>query len=284
MSFNAPKFSKDIIRAVRASEPIEICGLTLYPITMRDYDEFILCKDALAIQHSSLPAQYLAMDFVSALFALTLDEAKKAAEGKQPMSENTAAFQRVLRLLYLALRIPDGEENDISKDIAYIEQDDNIIIDHITIHQNGENITLTPAVFSSRIRPVLAYQNGIELPDERTNPDLIKEFKKYHNKSESDVHLKANADDLIASVAYLSHISEAEIIDWTVRQFEARVRAIERDKRYDQYGQAEMSGFVSFKNGNPAPSWCYDVEVDLPGSSSLSEVGKTLDGAGVKQK
>lgn len=282
MSYNAPQFSKDIIRAVRASKPIEICELTLYPITMRDYDEFLLCKDALAIQHSSLPAAYLAMDFMSALFALALDETRNH-EKQTALSENTAAFQRVLRLLYLALRIPDEQLNEIDKDIVYAKKEDTLVIDHINIHQNGKEITLTPAVFSSRIRPVIAYQNGIELPDERTNPDLIKELKKYQKQDES-VNLKANVDNLIASVAYLSHTAEADIIDWTVKQFDNRKRAIERDKRYTLYGQAELSGFVSFKSGNPAPSWCYDVDVDLPGTTSLSELGKKLDGAGVKQK
>ena len=282
MSFNAPQFSKDIIRAVRTSQPIEICGLTLYPITMRDYDEFLICKDALAILHSSLPAQYLAMDFMSALFALALKEAQ--SEDKQAISpENTAAFQRVLRLLYLALRIPDEEMSNIERDIIYARKNDALVIDHIIIHQNGKEISLTPAIFSSRIRPVLAYQNGIELPDERTNPDLIKEYKKYQ-KTDDSVTLNANVDDLIASVAYQSHITEAEIIDWTVRQFSYRQRAIERDKRYTLCGQAEMSGFASFKNGNPSPSWCYDIEVDLPGASSLSELGKKLEGAGVNSK
>ena len=280
MSYNAPQFSKDIIRAVRRSEPIEICGLTLYPITMRDYDEFVICKDALAILHSSLPAKYLAMDFLSALFALALDE-MRLSEQSQP-TENSAAFQRVIRLLYLALRISD-DVIDIGEDIVYVQKDNALVIDHIIIHQNGDEITLTPAVFSSRIRPLLAYQNGIELLDERTNPDLIKEYKKYQKKDEG-VHLKASVDGLIASVAYQSHVSEAELMDWTVKQFDGRVRAIEREKRYSMYGQAEMSGFVSFKEGNPAPSWCYDVDEDLPGSSSLSKLGETLDGAGMKQK
>lgn len=282
MSYNAPQFSKDIIRAVRSSQPIKICGLTLYPITMRDYDEFLLCKDALAIQHSSLPAQYLAMDFMSALFALALEETHNKEEQKAP-SENTAAFQRVLRLLFLALRIPDDIANNIENDIVYVRKNNALVIDHITIHQNGEEISLTPAIFSSRIRPLLAYQNGIQLPDERTNPDLIKEIQKYQ-KSDESVNLKVNADDLIASVAYQSYISEAEIAGWTVRQFEYRRRAIERDKRFMLCGQAEMSGFASFKNGNPSPSWCYDVETDLPGTASLSDIGKVLDGAGVGKK
>lgn len=282
MSSNAFQFNKDVIYAVRTSQPITKCGLTLYPITMRDYDDFILCKDALAIMQSSLPAAYLAMDFLSALFAYALDEIN-SPENKQQSSEKTAAFQRVLRLLYLSLRCDCKIEN-ISDDIVYANKNGRVVIDHIKIHQTEETVELTPSMFSGIIRPIIAYQNGIELPNELDNPDLIKEYKKYQKEDDS-VKLKVNTDDLIASVAYQSHISEAEIIEsWTVRQFEYRVRAIERDKRYTLCGSAEMSGFASFKNGNPHPSWCYDAETDLPGSTSLSAIGNKLGGAGVKAK
>lgn len=282
MSYNAPQFNKDVIYAVRTAQPIKKCGLTLYPIMMRDYDEFILCKDALAIMQSSLPAAYLAMDFLSALFAFALDEVS-SPETAQHSPEKTAAFQRVLRLLYLALRSTDTID-DISKNIVYTQKNERTAIAHIKIHQNEETIELTPSVFSGIIRPLIAYQNGIELPDERDNPDLIKELKKYQNSDDS-VNLRVNADDLISSVAYQSKVTETEIIStWTVRQFEYRVRAIERDKRYSLCGAAEMSGFASFEKGNPHPSWCYDVDADMPGTTSLSEIGKKLGGAGVKAK
>lgn len=281
MSLNA-HFNKDIIYAVRKSKPIEICGLTLYPITMYHYDEYIVCKDALAILQASLPAKYLGMDFLSALFALALDEPHRSEEDETP-NEQKAAFQKVLSLLFLALGYDEVKLETIAKDIVYKRIDNNLSIDHIVVHQNGKDVDLTPDVFSQQLRPLIAYQNAIELPDEATNPDLIRESKKYQKNDETS-KLKPDLDDLIASVAYLSHVSVAEILEWSVRDFQYRTRAIERDKRYMLCAQSEMSGLASFEKGNPAPSWYYDLDEDALGTTSLAELGKKLQGAGVGQK
>lgn len=287
MSLNV-RFSREITIAVRKSLPIEKGGLTLYPITMADYDDYVICKDALTILQASLPAKYLGFDYMSALFAMAMDE----AQGTLDFSNGSAAsspglklaFQRVLRLLQLSLRVSEKEIADIASDIVYTKNEfDELSIDHIVIHQNGKDVNLTPSVFSQVIRPLIAFQNAIELPDETANPDLINESKKY-KKDADGVKLKPDVDDLIASVAYLSHVSAAEILTWTVREFEYRARAIERDKRYMLCAQAETSGLASFEKGNPAPSWFYDADIDSLGTTSLSELGKKLGGAGVKQQ
>lgn len=274
------KFPKDIVKKVRCGQPIEAYGLILYPIMMEDYEEFLMCKDALAIMQGSLPAKYLSMDFLSALFQMSVDESQSDA----PPDEKTAAFQRVIRLFYMALRLSDDEIERVAQNIVYKQNSQgNLAIERIMIYQNGNVAEITPVTFSRKIRPLIAYQNAIELPDESTNPELIRFRAKIHEHDES-VKLKANTDDLIASVAFQSATTTRSLMEWTVREFEYRVKAIDRDKRYTLCGQAEMSGFASFKDGNPAPSWQYDVDIDMPDTTSLSEVGKKLQGAGVKQK
>ena len=269
------QFSKDIIYAVRAGQPIETHGLTLYPITMSDYDEFAVCKDALAILQASLPAAYLGMDYLSALFALALADVQKKEENKDENKETAAAFQRVMRLLYLALRSKTEEIEQISRDILYKRTEHGLCISHIVIHQNGNDVNITPSVFSSQLRPLIAFQNAIELPNEYANPEILKAQKKFNSSGET-AKLDANIDDLIASVAFQSRVPTREILSWTVREFEYRRRAIERDKRYMICGQAELSGFVSFKDGNPNQSWCFDTEKDSLNATSLSDLGKQL--------
>ena len=267
------QFSKDIIYAVRAGQPIETCGLTLYPITMSDYDEFAMCKDALAILQASLPAAYLGMDFLSALFALALADVQN--DGNKEIKETTAAFQRVMRLLYLCLHSTNAEIEQISRDIVYKRTDNGVCISHIIIHQSGKDVKLTPSVFSSQLRPLIAYQNAVELPNEYANPEILKAQKKFNHSGEN-VKFDANIDDLIASVAFQSRVPTREVLTWTVREFEYRRRAIERDKRYMICGQAELSGFVSFKDGNPNASWCFDTEKDGLNATPLSQLGKQL--------
>ena len=104
------QFSKDIVKKVRCGQPIEAYGLTLYPIMMEDYTDFLLCKDAFAIMQGSLPARYLGMDFVSALFVYSMDE---AANGVPP-EQRTSLFQRMISLVYLTLRSTKEEIEQIA--------------------------------------------------------------------------------------------------------------------------------------------------------------------------
>lgn len=274
------QFSKDIVKKVRCGQPIEAYGLTLYPIMMEDYTDFLLCKDAFAIMQGSLPARYLGMDFVSALFVYSMDEAANGV----PSEQRTSLFQRMISLVYLTLRSTKEEIEQIAKDIEYKQFDENTVgISKIVIHQDGKTVEITPAQFSFSIRPLIAFQNGFELPDESDNPELIRLAQKMH-ANDATVNLKVDPDDLIASVAFQSRVSVGEVMKWTVREFEYRVRAIERDKHFTMFGQAELSGMISFKDGNPYPSWQYDTERDALGASPLSELGKKLEGAGVRQK
>ena len=61
---------------IRKGLPIEALGLQFFPVTMADYEEFLECKNALAIRMTSLAKtniEYLSMPFLSALWAMELD-------------------------------------------------------------------------------------------------------------------------------------------------------------------------------------------------------------------
>ena len=135
---------------------------------------------------------------------------------------------------------------------------------------------MTAREFSNIIRPLIAEQNGLKLPDESENAELVKDAELLA-KADNDISLDINTDDLIASVAYQSGIRERDINEWTVREFENRRKAIQRDKRYQMYGTAELSGMVSFKKGNPAPCWEFDIKADECGTMPLSEIGKVFN-------
>lgn len=83
-------------------------------------------------------------------------------------------------------------------------------------------------------------------------------------------------DDMISSVAYLSHVRDVEILDWTVREFENRRRAIDRDKHYMLYASAELSGMVKFPDGNPAQSWLLDTIDTHKGTVPLSKIAQNM--------
>jgi hypothetical protein len=260
---------------IRKGLPVSVCGLKVYPITMDHYEEFMSCREGILLRMRTLPVKYMLKDYFSAVFALELDTVKQTGKGVGIMG-------KLLRLLELSLRIesPNGK-SAFDNAFRYEKVGDDIVVSEIVIVQEDVTVRIKPNDFSLSIRPVIAEMNGLQLPDENENPELVlADEQKREFESRNQKKLKTDISDLIASVAYLSHCSEREIYGWTVREFDARKRAIERDKRYMLYAQAEMSGMVSFKHGNPCPSWMFDVLDDSLGTTALSE----LDFGGAQQK
>lgn len=261
---------------IRKGEPITENGLVFYPITMDYYDDFIRCKDVIVLRQASLPVRYLSMDYLSALFAMEID----AIKSKQP---SAGLFQRALAMLYLSLRVEYSIE-ELNRNITVSFEKNRIALKSIKVKQNDKIAEFTPLDFSFKFRRIIAEQNGLELPDESENFDIIKDYEKLKTMKGNSKKLNVNMDDLISSVAYLSRVSEREIMRWTVREFENRRRAIDRDKRYTLCGQGEMSGMVSFKNGNPAPSWEFDVIEDGFGTMETKKLQDKLSGVAEERK
>lgn len=276
MTGTLQNFTKNRRTLIRRGEPITESELTFYPITMDYYDVFIQCKNALILRQASLPVRYLSMDYLSALFTLEIDELKS---GKEP----SQVFLKVMTMLHLSLRIGLNVE-ELYKNIEVSIEKDKIRLKYILIKQNEKIVKFTPLDFSTRFRQIIAEQNGLELPDEAENIALVQDNEKLKELNNKGKSLNVNLDDLIASVAYQSNVSEKEIMTWTVREFENRKKAIDRDKRFMLCGQAEMSGMVSFKNGNPAPSWQFDVLDNSLGTMESSKLQKTLSGVAEQKK
>ena len=279
MAYGLANMQRERRLHIRRGEPIRECGLDLFPITMDHYEDFIQCKDALTLRLSSLPVRFVSMDYLSAVFALELEAIRNGTSGS-----SGGFFFRLMRLFGLSLRIEVSAE--LLNDCVFYRADGqkNVTIDHLELTQTGADgnpntATVTPFQFSSILRPLIAAQNQIILPDESENADLVDAYEMKKQIENKGVALKTDLDDLVSSVAYLSGVSDAEIMDWNVRDFENRRRAIERDKRYMLYAQAEMSGMVTFKNGNPYPSWCFDAADDKLGTMEYAELAKTLSGA-----
>lgn len=264
---------KEISVKIRKDEPIEVCGLTLYPLTMEHYEEFMNMKNVLSIRLSALPVQYMAYDYLNAIFKMDTDH---ASSGKDT---HMTLLSTVLYLFELALRIaPEQMEKSVNVSLTKDH-----LIDQIIVMQNGKRVCLKSNEFSKKIRPVMARQNCVELPDESANLDLIEagiQKREFYAQNEPDIVF--DVEKMVSSVAYLSHVREKEIYQWTIREFENRKQAIDRDKRYTIYAQAEMSGFVKFKKGNPFPSWCFDKKQNQIGAMSMQEVQKKF--GNVKQK
>ena len=271
------QFSKvDRSVLIRQGKPIEESGLTFYPIQMCHYETFLICKNALAVRLSTLPVKYAIKDYINAVFTFEVDSLKE--------KRGTAGiFSRILELLRLSLRIDDlGGKNFFEKNVLFRQVNGCLEIDRLKLTQNNKTVEVPIRDISTKVRVLIAEQNGIELPDENINAELEKAQEELSKIKSGQVKLNQNIGSLISSVAYNSKVSEREIDDWTILEFENRRKAIDRDKKYMLYGQAEMSGMVTFKKGNPYPSWCYDSIDDSMGTMALSALAEQNGNAEMK--
>lgn len=263
---------------IRRGQPIEALGLQFYPITMADYEEFLECKGVLALRMTSLAKQsfeYITMPFLSALWAVDYDTARAAGK---PVGMTA----RVLMLLCLSLRLGHDEQEKLLHSV-YCDRSDPRILHHIEVTQDGKTVQIDPVDFTTTVRPLIAEQNGIELPDESQNPDILQTERIMQEERES--RIKFDLKTMIASVASASLVRHGDIEDWTVLEFEMQRQALDRKINYMVYTQAEMSGMVKFPRGNPYPSWIFDrAETLTDALITVDEMQEKYKGVGdVKQ-
>lgn len=255
---------------IRRGDPLTWNGLTFYPVTMSHYEEFLEVKQAWVARQSTFPVEYAVLPFLSALWAMDYDSVR--ATGKP-----IGLFERIIRFLYLSLRLEYKVEDAFKK--IYYDPKTPKEIQFIDVTQGGRTVRITPQDFTAYVRPLVAEQNGLELPNESYNPELVQAERDL--ASLRSARLKYDTDTLIASVAYASNLDEKDIDEWTVLKFERRYRAIERDKNFMLYRSAELSGMVKFPKGNPVPSWCYEKEEGIsPALRTASEVSENVKAVG----
>lgn len=93
--------SLEMAKAVRRFEPIETEGLTLYPIQVKDIDEFTTARPAIEFMQQSLPVAMLSKPLLQAYYTLELDAAKNGQPG-------SGLFYKCILFLLLAMRVGNG--------------------------------------------------------------------------------------------------------------------------------------------------------------------------------
>lgn len=236
---------KRYMRALREGKPLECAGLTFYPIKMSDWDAYIETRPAVTQMMQSLPVAYISMPYLSALWAIDSD----AIKNDRPL---TGLFGALMRFMLLALRT----EDEPTAYQVYAEKETGKLA-YVRFFQDGKTADITPDIFSEEIRPLLCEQNGLQLPDEAANLELLEAENDL--AAANDEGIDYDFETLVSSVAYMSHTTEEEIYEkWTVRSFLRRKRAIEREMFYRLYRTAALAGTIKISGDNPFPSWCFD--------------------------
>ena len=235
----------DKYTAILKYEPIELNGLVYYPIKVADYEKWQACKPVLELRQGTLPAVYACMTYLQCVWALYFDAmGQDIDQGK--------LWMRLAQLMFLSLRLSD---EDMIQPIG--DPSDPRTITALRITKNGEQHDIGAFDFA-QVRKLIADQNGAELPDEADNPDLI-EAAQDIAAANSNVNVKADFGDMLSSVASARNVRRSELLEWSIKEFDDELKAINRRFKFFLYSIAETQG-AKFDNGNPYPTWIFERE------------------------
>lgn len=260
-----------IQKSIRRYEPVTVDGLTLWPVKVREYDDFLMARVALEVLHQSLPVRFLRMPLLSALYAMDY-EARVSGE---PM---TGLFSVALLGLALSLRLGEGEAPEERMGrfrIAVDRNDPSKLLRLRFIDADGAEKEIEPRRYGD-LRRIIAAQNGVKLESDRADPDLVQAEKDLADMN--GISLDATVEDLISGVAALAGVDEAEIEDWPILKLQRRQTSYQRTLDYLICGIGQVSG-TTWKGGNPHPSPFFD-RLDEDGFGAHMALGDFAGGAG----
>lgn len=236
----------DKCAAILKYEPIELNGLVYYPLKVTDYEKWQAIKPVLTLRQGTLPAVYACMTYLQCVWALQYDALKQG-------NNQSNLWDMLACLMFLSLRLSD---RDMIQPIG--NPDDPRMVTAIRIVKDDEEYDIGALEFA-QVRKLIAEQNGAELPDEADNPDLIEAAEDMARSS--NTKLKAELGDMLTSVSSVRNIRRADILDWSVKEFDDEVRAINRRFGFFLASIAESQG-AKFPKGNPHPTWIFDKDKD----------------------
>lgn len=237
--------SFEIKKSIRKYEPIEIDGLTLYPIEVNRYEEFLWARRSLDFLQQSLPIDLMSVPLLDAYYRMDIRAVENGEQG-------TGLFTATLILLGLALRLmPDGSIEDVLNQFAIVaDRNDPTRLKCLRFTVNGEEThQITPIQFAS-IRPILAAQNGVELESEDANPELLEADRDLAVKNAPNLDM--SVESMISAAALLTGKDEDEINEWPILKLENRLSAAKNIMEFMICGIGETQG-TSWKGGNPTP-------------------------------
>lgn len=232
-----------------SEEPEEWNGLLVYPVLMRDYSLFLAAKDAVTASQQSWPYPWSTVRYLDGLVGMGL-------------------LPRLALLLQTTLRL-DGESLPVYPRL------DGEKLDSLLIVQGERKGEVTPKNFGV-LRKLIARQNGLELPDETNNAELVQAQRDLERKGA--VSLKADLESLVYAVALKSGRQPKEILGWTVRRFQQTEKALDRDLGH-LIAAVTIAAGGKYKDGNPYPSWKYDREETTSAIEPLSALSGRLSGS-----
>ena len=277
-------------------EPVPFCGLLLYPVTLRNYNEFFSVIDCLTLDKNKTPEgiKYNHLDY------MLLQTVQK--------EDGVIWSYKFSRLIELIFHIQNGikckdcgnvisyesyfkkiEENKDQKDFKLVcnkcsGQNLYELIKFESVNQTTKKkMIIDQHEITSKdyekLRKIVLFQN---LPDYRDDSKVdarLKEDYEEKMRLQSKNQGKATLEKKIIAVATKTSYKIAELYDMTIRKFSMLLYTLDDVMNYEARKLGMMTGMVSFKEEQE--HWIYKKEKDMYGDSYVSpeeikdELGKT---------
>ncbi len=250
----------NIQKAVRRYKPIQVSGLTLYPVRVKEEELFRLSIPALETLQQTFPVRLMSMPILQAMYQLDYEAAMKG----EPL---TGLFTCALLGLALSLRL--GEELDADGKLKQFriaaDAKDPSRLKKVSAMLNGEEIIeITPAQYA-KIRPIIAAQNGIRLYGDDANPDLVEAEKVMASQGPQ---LKGSIEDEIDFVQLLE--TDADVDEWAILKLHNKADAMRKVLDYVICSINAGNG-CTWKGGNPCPHPWLEREQETSSHVSMQD-------------
>ena len=244
------KYDKNLLWEI----PIEIYGLHIYPVIMRNVYEFYDSISTLQINPMELSNETIGNTLS------TLSYLEIVALFSNVDKDFRERFKTILKL---AFRVSDESIRLGTKDGKV----------NLKVIQNGKEVEISSGKFN-RIKDIICYQNAIEVIDLRENQMILEANKRVDatNSMNSDMTL----EDQIFAVAAISQRDIKEIERWSIYRFKKMTSSHDVIINYRIFKTAEMSGFVKFKNGNPFKSWMIKPKDGTKDLKTINQLANTF--------
>ena len=244
------KYDKNLLWEI----PIEIYGLHIYPVIMRNVYEFYDSISTLQINPMELSNEAIGNTLSTLSYLEIAIFFCKVDKGFQ---------ERFNTILKLAFRVSDESIRVITKDGKV----------NLRIIQNGKEVEISSGRFN-RIKDIICYQNAVDIIDLRENQMILEANKRVDamNSANSDMTL----EDQIFAVAAISQRDIKDIERWSIYRFKKMTSSHDVIINYKIFKTAEMSGFVKFKNGNPFKSWMMKPKDGTKELKTISQIANTF--------
>lgn len=241
--------------------PIDVHGLTVYPITLDKYVEFMLGVGCFLLDKNSIPdIRIISMSYLEYLIDLH----------KQGSEIFLTMLDYVLRLV---LHKPD--DCRILFGIDEKTKRGSFVIDGVSYGND---------VFDE-LKNIICFQNLVELPDENIQKEIrdkMEEARKLRRRLSNSK--PASFEDQMICVMLVTGLKMEDVYNLTIRKFSKILERADAKLHYEVYLSAGMNGMIDSKNKSLIKHWLTNLDDGDKNSDVIVEMGNLTNKISLEDK